>query len=66
MVWLGGKTRMLVDLTGLQVEVGKFSASTICSRALAVAPGASVICLTGVVLVRLAARPLYLAGDGPF
>ncbi len=41
-----------------------FSASTICSRALAVAPGASVTSFGAVEAVRLAARPICVYG-GP-
>ena len=54
--------RRKAALVGLQVAVPKFSASTTCSTALAVAPEASVISLTGVVLLRWAARPICVYG----
>jgi len=47
-------------LTGSHVLAGKFSASTICNWALAAAPGASVISLTGVAELREAARPIWV------
>ena len=49
-------------MVGLQVAGPKFSASTICSMALALAPVASVTSVTGVVLSRLAARPIWVYG----
>ena len=47
-------------MTGSHVLAGKFSASTICNWALAAAPGASVISLTGVAELREAARPIWV------
>ena len=54
--------RRKAALVGLQVEAGKFSASTTCSTALALVPEASTISLTGTVAERLAARPICVYG----
>ena len=59
---MGGNTRRKAALVGLHVELPKFSASTTRRSALAVAPVASVTVVTGVVLLRWAARPICVYG----
>ena len=58
------QTVLLVLVVPLFLALGKFSASTICSWAFAVAPAASVTSFFDVLVLRLAARPICLYG-GP-